>query len=275
MIIFQARISEGYILKILGELLQNNIKTAYFKVDENGIGLCMMDSNRTILIDLLLEANNFSIYKFKGSETIFLGINLSHFHKMLKSIKKKDLVELFINNDSPTDLGIKVIPKETNLITNSFVKIQGIQNLKIRVPEGYGKPIIVSSGEFQKMCKGMTHIGNSVTISAKKYQLRFACDAGGVMKRVTDFGEDDESESSDGGDEKYDYNDEFSTDQLMRITKLSGLSQNMQIFPKDGLPLLFRSNVGTLGKISIYIKSKALLSKEAKEAQVIDSEDEE
>ena len=72
MIIFQARISEGYILKILGELLQNNIKTAYFKVDENGIGLCMMDSNRTILIDLLLEANNFSIYKFKGSETIFL-----------------------------------------------------------------------------------------------------------------------------------------------------------------------------------------------------------
>ena len=275
MIIFQARISEGYILKILGELLQNNIKTAYFKVDENGIGLCMMDSNRTILIDLLLEANNFSIYKFKGSETIFLGINLSHFHKMLKSIKKKDLVELFINNDSPTDLGIKVIPKETNRITNSFVKIQGIQNLKIRVPEGYGKPIIVSSGEFQKMCKGMTHIGNSVTISAKKYQLRFACDAGGVMKRVTDFGEDDESESSDGGDEKYDYNDEFSTDQLMRITKLSGLSQNMQIFPKDGLPLLFRSNVGTLGKISIYIKSKALLSKEAKEAQVIDSEDEE
>ena len=37
----------------------------------------------------------------------------------------------------------------------------------------------------------------------------------------------------------------------------------MQIFPgSNELPLLFRSSVGSLGKISVYIKSKELLDKE-------------
>jgi hypothetical protein len=34
----------------------------------------------------------------------------------------------------------------------------------------------------------------------------------------------------------------------------------MQIFP--GKPLLFRSNIGSLGKISIYIKSKEQIESE-------------
>ena len=59
------------------------------------------------------------------------------------------------------------------------------------------------------------------------------------------------------------YQATFATDQLSRITKLSGLSNTMQIFPaSNNLPLLFRSSIGSLGKISIYIKSKELVDKE-------------
>jgi len=272
MIIFKAKTREGYIMKITAELLQNNIKTACFEVDENGIRLCMMDHHRTILINLELDADNFSVYKYKKTEKMYLGINLIHFHQMLKSIKKRDSVELFIDDKAPTDLGIQVTPKENNRVTTSYVKIQGIQNLKIDLPTGYGKPIIVPSGEYQKMCKGMTRIGNTVMITAKGFQIRFTCDAGGVMKRVTDFGEPDDSDSESEEDKEEDeYNEDFETDQLTRITKLAGLSQNMQIYPKQDLPLMFRSSVGALGKIEIYIKSKAQVSDESR---TIDSEDE-
>ena len=37
---------------------------------------------------------------------------------------------------------------------------------------------------------------------------------------------------------------------------MAGLSSNIQIYPNKGKPLLFRSAIGSLGKISIYIKSK-------------------
>ena len=85
---------------------------------------------------------------------------------------------------------------------------------------------------------------------AKNFQIVFHCNAGGILKRTVQFGEEETDEDSiEGGSTEY--SQDFLTEQLCRITKLSGLSNNMQIYP--GKPLLFRSNVGSLGKISIYI----------------------
>lgn len=260
-IIFKAKSHEAYVLKILAELLANNIKTGCFEVDEKGISLRMMDHHRRILIDLELLAENFSVYKFK-SKKMYLGINLNHFHRMLKSIKKKDSIQFFIDDANPTELGIKVIPKENNRITTSTVLIQSIQNIIIETPTGYGKPVIVSSSEYQKMCKDMGNMGTTIRVNSKNYHIKFNCDAGGVLKRNVQFGEvddtDDEVDENMGAHDEY--CQEFATEQLCRITKIAGLSNNMQIFP--GRPLLFRSNIGSLGKISIYIKSLEQVSKE-------------
>ena len=260
-VIFKAKTNSAYTIKVLAELLQNNIKTACFEIDTTGIKLCMMDHHRTILIKVSLESENFTLYKFKLKEKLYLGINLNHFHKMLKSIKKKDSLCLFINNENPTDLGIKVIPKENNRITTSFIKIQAIQTINIDIPEGYEKPIIVPSSEYQKMCKDMSHIGNNINIISKKFHIKFVCNAGGVMKRNVEFGESGDSDDEEK-DEYNEYDQIFETDQLSRITKIAGLSTNMQIYTKNNLPLLFKTSIGSLGKISIYIKSKDLIEKE-------------
>lgn len=273
-VIFKAKSHSAYTIKILAELLQNNIKTACFEIDENGIQLCMMDHHRTILIQVSLESENFILYKFRAKEKLFLGINLNHFHKMLKSIKKKDSLCLFIDDDAPTDLGIKVIPKENNRVTTSFVKIQGIQTLDIDIPEGYGKPIIVPSSEYQKMCKDMAHIGSVINVVSKNFHIKFVCNAGGVMKRNVEFGEMGDSDEDDEDDSNIiEYNQEFDTEQLSRITKMAGLSTNIQIYPKKGLPLMFKSSIGSLGKIAIYIKSKDLLEKESQAVEESDEDD--
>jgi proliferating cell nuclear antigen len=262
-VIFKAKTHCAYTIKILAELLQNNIKTACLEIEESGVKLCMMDHHRTILIEFSLESENFTLYKFKAKDKLFLGINLNHFHKMLKSIKKKDSMQLFINDDSPNDLGIKVIPKENNRITTSFVTIQEIQTIDIDIPDGYGKPIIVPSSEYQKMCKDMAHIGSSINVVAKNFHIKFLCNAGGVMKRHVEFGEmGDSDEEEEEEENSVEYNQDFDTDQLSRITKIAGLSTNIQIYPKKGKPLLFKSAIGSLGKISIYIKSKDLIEKE-------------
>jgi len=264
-LIFKCKSNEAYCIKILAELLSNNIKTGCFVLDDTGIYLRMMDHHRSILIDLSLNANNFQVYKF-NSKKIYLGINLNHFHKMLKSIKKKDSIELFIDENAPNDLGIKVIPKENNRVTTSYIKIQNVQNLDINIPTGYSKPIIVSSSEYQKLVKEMSSIGNTLKVLSKNYSIEFSCNAGGILKRTVQFGEIDEDEDKDA----MEYEQEFVTDQLCRITKLSGLSTNMQIFP--GKPLLFTSSVGSLGKISIYIKSKEQIDSESYTNTVDDSD---
>lgn len=260
-VIFKAKSKEAYVIKILGELLANNIKTGCFVIDSDSISLCMMDHHRRVLIDLKLFGENFTTYKFNNDKKMFLGINLNHFHKMLKSIKKKDSIELFIDDSAPTDLGIKVIPKENNRTTISYVKIQSIQNLDIDLPNGYGKPTIISSAEYQKIIKDMGNIGNIMKVTSRNSTIEFSCNAGGILKRTVRFGDDDDEDDEDKNTQEF--VQEFNTEQLCRITKLAGLGKNIQVY--SGKPLLLKSNVGDIGNISIYIKSKEQIENESKE----------
>lgn len=249
---FFCKTSEGYIIKILAELLQNNIKNGCFVVSKKGITFRMTDSNRKILIDFELVADNFAQYKCKANENMSIGLNFSHFYKMVKSIKKKDSVVLFIEEGKETELGIKVIPKEKNRITTSYVKIQNLQSLDIELPQGYQHSIIVPSNEYIKMIKDLTNMGgNMISVSSTTSQVRFGCNSNGVYSRDIIF-----------GDEDHEHNDirvqEFETEQLTRITKVAGLSTQIQIYQSDGLPIMFKSNIGNLGKIFVYVKDKTL-----------------
>ena len=260
--LFKAQTAEGYTIKVLADLLQNNIKTACLLVNEEGIKLTMYDSHRRVCFSFKLDSENFQIYKFKPSNSLYLGLNLNHFYKMIKSIKKKDAIILFIREEAPTDLGIKVIPKENNRITTSYIKIQNIQNLDITVPTNYSNPIIVPSNEYQKMCKDMAAISQEVRVRARKSCIRFFGDAGSVYSREVSFGEMDTDSDSDNEEEEeiISYEDTFNTEQLIRIVKIAGLGNNIQLFFKQNLPMLFRTNIGGLGKISIYVKSKSLIN---------------
>jgi proliferating cell nuclear antigen PCNA len=250
MLLFKAKTQEAYVLKILSELLAHNIKTGCFEVDENGITLVMMDHHRKVLIDLNLQSKNFASYKFNSPEKIYLGINLTHFYKLLRCIKKKDNIEISIDSDLPNDLYIKVTPKENNRTTTSVIKIQNIQNLDISLPTGYKKPIIIASNEFSKMLKELGTLGTNIQISSKNGQIEFACDSGGILKKKVEFGEADYDELTE------EYSEEFSSELFCRITKLANLSPSqIQVFP--GKPLLLSTNIGILGKINIFIKSKS------------------
>ena len=267
--IFKCKTSEAYLIKVLAELLTNNLKIGCFLLDASGIKLTQFDNHRHTLVDMRLDSENFSIYRYKKTEKIQLGLNLNHFHRMLKSIKKKDSLQLFILEGQETELGIKTIPKENNRITTSGIKIQNIQNLEVVLPTGYASnPIIVSSSEFQKMCKDLCNIGSpNITVCAKQFNIEFTADADGILKRKVVLGETINSEEGDEDDLENDekYTATFSSEQFSRITKLAGLSSNLQIYTANSdLPVLFRSNIGSLGKISVYVKSNEIIENELK-----------
>lgn len=248
--IFTAKTNDAYYFKILIELLSNNIKTGHFKINEDFISLCSMDTNRKVLIKLRLLAENFTLYKYKGKER-YLGINLSHLHKMLRSIKKKDSLQLFIDSSNSNKLGIKVFPKDNNRVSTSFITIQTVQELEIDLPIGYSKPVIISSSEFSKMLKDLNNIGAETYIDVKNFYVKFSCKTDGIFERIVEFGEID---NEDDKEEIFNiYSQKFTTEQLCKITKISGLSNQLKLYV--GKPIMFKSNVGNLGEIMIFIKS--------------------
>ena len=113
--LFKCKTNEAYVLKILMELLHHTVKLACFQISPTGIYLRMMDSNQKLLIDCELKSENFSLFYFNKTienQTINIGVNLNHFYKMLKSIKKRDSVCLYIEAGKTSDLGIQIIPKD-------------------------------------------------------------------------------------------------------------------------------------------------------------------
>jgi len=259
--LFKIKTPQGYIFKVLSELLLNIVTHIFLKIDENAIYLSMIDEQKKILVDFTLEKGNFTVYKFKSKQPLYIGINAKHLHKMLRSVKKKDSLMMFIDEKKEV-LGITIIPKEHNRITNSYIKIQNVQNLNIEIPfnEKKTNPIIVPSNDFQKLCKDMNNIGSKIKISSEGHCVKFACNANNIYSREVIFGEINEDDSDDSDDDNQ-YEEVFDTDVMIRIIKIAGLSSQLQIYPVNGLPLLFKSNIGQLGKIRIFVKDNNLVQR--------------
>ena len=248
---FKARTNEGFIFKVLTELLQNNIKVCCFVINNEGMNLRMSDNLMKVLIDIHLSADKFQLYKYKFHEKKMIGLNLSHLHKMLKSVKKKDTVELFIASDSDNNFGIRVIPKENTRITTSYVKIQNIQNVSINLPVVYDKSHIIASTDYQKMIKDMNSIGNVINVTNTEHTITFKCIADSIYSREVTYGNINDDDTHDVL-----FEDNYYTEQLLKLVKISGLSNKIYIHTKQDNPLYIKTNVGSIGVINIYIKSK-------------------
>lgn len=249
-VIFKAKTNDGYTIKILSELLQNIVRTACLEMDGTGIRMRMMDTQRRVLINIELEHDKFNIYEFNTEQTIYIGLNLNHLYKMLKIVKKKDALMFVIRKDDPTQLQLVVYPKENNRISSSFIRIQTIQHINIPLPTGYSQCVLIPSNEYQRTLKDLNNIADTLMVSMRKYSFTISSSAHGVYSREVMFGELDDTSPIH-------YTEMFDMEQFVRIVKIAGLGKNIQVFGGNKhLPLLISSNVGQLGTVSIYIKSK-------------------
>ncbi len=266
MLTLKIKTKEGFAFKVIAELLQNCLKEGCFIINKTGIHLRGIDSklqNGTKLVELELLAEYFVKFEVPKEE-IQIGINLIHFYKMVKSIKKKDTLTLFIEEEHPSDLCICIQQNGESNKSVSRVKITKIQPIKIQKFTGYNDlPIVAISKEFQKL-KTLNKISKYMKVTSRNKKIDFFCDREGVFSRIVSFGLDDDddvidNDESDDEDETYDQT--FLTDEIVQLVKVAGLSNTIQIFPTKDLPLRFKFNVG-LGSICIYIKSKEKITEE-------------
>ena len=248
--LFKAKCHNAYLFKILSEILQTNLKTSCFQIKSTGIFLRQMDVNRKTLVDVKLSSENFLSFYYPSEHSMFLGLTLNHLHKLLKTVKKKDSIGLYITKSEPTELAIQVFPKENNRVTTSFLKLQRIQNVLVDLPQGYKDSVVIPSSEFQKISKDILAIGKSVQISATKDTLEFSVDAGGILKRTVESGNLHSQKESPS------YVEDFETDQIIKIAKICNLSTLIHIYCVSHLPVCISTQIGQLGRISVYIKSK-------------------
>jgi hypothetical protein len=249
-------------MKIFAEMLQKCIKTAHFCIREDGILLCTMDSKGHILIDSVLEKDQFLIYKYTSD--INIGINVLHFYNTLKAIKKKDIVKLVMYNLNK--LFVKYIPKDGGREVISELHINPVQSVEFISPTGYKHdPIIVYSDQFQKMCKELSSLSKNIIVMATKYSIKFKVDT--IYPVCQEFSVYDEYDYIDEGVSKIDkeriiYTATFSSNVLTKFMKISKFHTSLRIYVQHDLPILFKIPVDNLGYVRVYMKSNELIKSE-------------
>jgi len=253
--------SDAFVIKILGELLSNVVTWSPFNVSEKGISLNQRDESNQQWVEIFLNKSDFHV--FKCDKPINFLVHSNTFYKMLKTIKKKDTITLFITEADPLRLGITVEQQtEKNKVT-TYIKISYHQPEEINLGADniseYGNPLIISSKEFQKL-KILHPISETIKLKSNEGRLTFSCDAGELVERelVINTEDDEESEMLPNN-----YEQTYNTESITQLTKCAGQSGNtVHIFIQRDLPLKIKMRAGNLGELVIYIKSKEMIEME-------------
>jgi hypothetical protein len=300
--IFYADISKGFIIKVLVDaLVAGSLQRGCFRLDQDGIKLRQSDQGSTILYDVDLMRKNMKNYVCTKPQTI--SVNLKHMQGLLKNVKKKDSLTMYIESAAPGTLIICIKQeRENNRVENNKIAYQEERSYALTdLPDGgYAYPMVITSTDFQKI-KRLTSIAKTITITMQSNRyLSFNSDAGIVFDSELAFGEKVEPESTqDGAEESSDseisnYNEdeiqwltdgEDSDDEvqenlntftsnyyssiLNKLVKLPGLCSQMQIYAPQvpRYPLMIEASAGqsgyTLGTIKVFIKDVGQITYEA------------
>jgi len=290
---FYVDVSKGYVIKgIVDTLCAGGLQRGCFVIKSDGILLRQPDQGCTILYNVDLPRKNFKLYIC--NKPITISINLKHVQGLLKNVKKKESISLYIKNDKkeqgkffisirPADTSRESVRKEVNSI--AYVEEKGYVPIDLPIG-GYKYPMVIGSADFQKI-KRLITIGKTINVSIQgNNYLSFKCDPGVVFDSELVFGEkidstenkpseetDDSLEevtwfdgetSSEDDDANVDTNTVFSSDYysniLNKLIRLPGLCTQIQFYAPTipQYPLLLEVSAGQggsiLGSMQIYIK---------------------
>lgn len=205
--VFWAEAAKGHVIKVLFDALAS-IPRGSFNLRKEGIFFRNSDEHNGILFDIVLERENFRAYKCLDEKTI--SINLKHLQKLLRNVKKKDSVTLFIEKSAPTLLQLKVKPEGTGASkktssrseTNKIIFQEELNYDPLGLPEGgYEYPMVIEATDFQKI-KRLISLGKIINVKMQKNNyLTFYSDAGNIYASALEYGEILATEDVEPGDD--------------------------------------------------------------------------
>ena len=203
--IFFAEAIKGYTFKVTIDSLAIAMPRTVFNVTKEGFFCRAADEPETILYDIAFPRENFRVYKCFEKKLSF-SLNLKHLQKMVRNVKKKDAIVIFIEEDKPDRLYVAI--KASNLSSGHNSRIETLfvtitrenEDVSLGLPEVYtnekgkeikvyGFPKTIDASDFQKM-KKMTTLGKLVKVSMQEGNyISFCSDNGKLYGSNLEFGE--------------------------------------------------------------------------------------
>lgn len=236
--------------RILIEALKEILTDANLEFDETGLKIMAMDTTHTVLVHLKLKAEHFE--SFHCARRFVLGVNMIHLFKLIKTMGNNDSLTLYMEDNDPNRLGIKIENGDLNKITTYKLRLIDLDEETINIPATtFSSVITMPSTEFQKTCRDMHSLSDKIEIESVNGALIFKC-MGDFAKQETIMGE------SDSGIGYVKSNEEivqgvFLLRHLVLFTKCTNLCNTIEIYLKNDYPLIIKYTVASLGEIKLCL----------------------
>ncbi|KAJ3122818.1 proliferating cell nuclear antigen [Physocladia obscura] len=279
----ECTIGQAATLKKILDAVKELVTDGNFDCSDAGLALQAMDNSHVALVALLLRASAFHPYRCDAN--LSLGINLVSLSKILKCASNDDQVS--IKADSNVDsLSLTfesksksrpypVITFPSNPLTNQLnpqdgarvseydLKLMDIDSDHLGIPDTpYEATVKMSSVEFQRICRDLRILNESIIIDVTKDGVKFSStgDLGNgsifIKNGQSSIDEAEEEEATTTITLASPVSLTFSLKYLCDFAKATPLSSTVTLSLSNDVPLLVEYAVPEVGHIRYYLAPK-------------------
>ncbi|PYH96382.1 proliferating cell nuclear antigen [Aspergillus ellipticus CBS 707.79] len=251
----EARLEQASLLKRVVDAVKDLVQDCNFDCNDSGISLQAMDNSHVALVSMMLKAEGFSPYRC--DRNIALGINLGALTKVLRAAQNEDILTLKAE-DSPDAVNLMFESAETDRLSEYDIKLMDIDQEHLAIPETeYAATVEMPSAEFQRICRDLNALSESVVIEATKEGVKFSCQgdigSGSVTIRSHTNVENPAQNVSIDLTEPVALT--FSLKYLVNFCKATSLSTKVSLCLSQEVPLLVEYGLGS-GHLRFYLAPK-------------------
>ncbi|KAK9845702.1 hypothetical protein WJX81_000064 [Elliptochloris bilobata] len=253
---FEARLTQGGLLKKLLDAVKDLVTDGNFDCSTTGFGLQAMDTSHVSLVSMMLRSDGFDHYRC--DRNISMGMNLANMAKMLKCANDKDIVTMKAEDQGDT-ITFMFESENQERISDFELKLMDIDSEQLGIPDTeYTATVRMPSSEFQRICKDLASIGDTVLISVTKDGVKFSTsgDIGSANITIRQSTSADKPEDNTLIDMQEPVALTFALRYLNSFAKATPLSPTVTLSMSKELPVVVEYRISDIGHISFYLAPK-------------------
>jgi|SRR3990172_2890088 len=252
--IFFLETVHGTTLKNLTEALKDLISDVNFTFNTETFGILKMNSNHSLLIHLVLYAEEFDKYYIQ--EPFIAGLNAPLLYKCLKTITSNDILRLTISRNDPNTLVVMISNAEKGHFNTFDIPLLDINEDDIQVPEwDFSFMVTMDPNDFQKIVRDQKNLGiEMVKVTYSKNCLQFEGQGEVKTKAIRQPGKDKLTiETKEKSEVVGIYQGIFELDKMVKFTKCTPGSEEVKLLLMNDYPMVFIYDTGSLGQVKLCL----------------------
>lgn len=234
---------------------------------KEGIGMKKSNNAKTVLIDFILHAKDFSTFYVNPTKgKVILGVKIQTLVTYLKAIEDNSIVKIYKKmNDDQFCIELDKTANKSSKTTLMQIRILDVTEDEIQLKElDYETSASMNAKEFNNTIKNMASISKILNLTLTDKSIIFETrdiemSSGSRMTMFSHKSDDSELDSESENDNDDDHgclidSSNFKVEHLLMIGKCTtNITSNITISLKEDLPLLVKFPLSSLGEISFIV----------------------